>query len=187
MRMILNLVLTAVCAFAAIASTPAAWASEQVFRSTDEFLASAFEPLSGSPDASVLWLSKPVREQITRATGFAPRLRVRYWLSGERSAWILDEIGKDKPITIGVVVDQDEIHAVDVLVFRESRGWEIKHPFFTRQFANARLNDHGRLNVPVDGITGATLSVQAMKRVARAALMLNAHRRQAESTYAKAR
>jgi len=89
--------------------------------------------------------------------------------------WVMDEIGKEKPITLGVVVDGGAIESLDVLVFRESRGWEIRHPFFTDQFRRLRLGHDGGLDRPVDGITGATLSVRAAKRVATAALILHAH------------
>ena len=62
----------------------------------------------------------------------------------------------------------------DVLAFRESRGWEIRYPFFTEQFSGLTLADDGYLSGPVDGITGATLSVRATEKVARLALWLDA-------------
>jgi hypothetical protein len=63
-------------------------------------------------------------------------------------------------------------------VFRESRGWEVKYPFFTDQFARIGLTGEGELDRQIDGITGATLSVQAMKRMARVALRLHDESRQ---------
>jgi hypothetical protein len=61
-----------------------------------------------------------------------------------------------------------------VLAFRESRGWEIRYPFFTDQFSGLTLAPDGYLSKPIDGITGATLSVRAVERVTRLALWLNA-------------
>jgi hypothetical protein len=58
------------------------------------------------------------------------------------------------------------------MAFRESRGWEIRHEFFTRQFAGVGLDESGRLDRPIDGITGATLSANATDRAARLALWL---------------
>ena len=113
-------------------------------------------------------------------------MRVRYWQAGSRTAWILEEIGKDKPITAGFVVEDGHIDTVEVLVFRESRGWEVKYPFFTRQFRDVRLGDRGELNRQVDGITGATLSVRAMTRMARVALLLDDHVRSSSTTLAQA-
>ena len=102
-------------------------------------------------------------------------LRVRYWHDGEKSAWILDEIGKELPITIGVAVENGSIRNVRVLEFRESRGWEVRYPFFTDQFVDARLGPDEKLDRRIDGITGATLSVGAVTRIARVALVLHEH------------
>jgi hypothetical protein len=59
-----------------------------------------------------------------------------------------------------------------VLIYRESRGWEVRHAFFTRQFDQAQL-ENGKLDRSIDGITGATLSVEALQRAARLALWLD--------------
>lgn len=140
----------------------------------DAFVARTFAHTT--PQAKLLWFDDELKSALADVLGHPPNsLRTRYWHDGDRSAWILDEIGKDRPITMGVVVANDAIESLDVLVFRESRGWEIKHAFFTDQFRNARLDGKYRLTPPVDGITGATLSVRAAKRVAAAALVLHRH------------
>lgn len=86
--------------------------------------------------------------------------------------WILDEIGKEYPITAGFVIADHKIQRAQVLIYRESRGMEIHLPAFLAQFVNAYL-DGDRLSNKIDGITGATLSVAAMTRMARTALLLN--------------
>jgi hypothetical protein len=141
------------------------------YLTTEAFLAKAFlQP----PAPRVLWIDESLRVALTKVLGHPPdALRMRYWAQDGRSAWIMDEIGKDKPITLGVVVRGDAIESLHVLVFRESRGWEIRHAFFTDQFRNARLDPDDRLTPHVDGITGATLSVNAARRVAAAALVLH--------------
>ncbi len=141
------------------------------YLSVGDFLSAAFD--GEQPQAKVYWLPAPLKQEIRRLTGRDfPLLRVRYWQQGARSAWILDEIGKEMPITIGVVVERQAIRRVDILAFRESRGWEVRHPFFTRQYVGAGLNEQRALNRHVDGITGATLSVRAVTHVARLALLL---------------
>ena len=60
-----------------------------------------------------------------------------------------------------------------VLTFRESRGDEIRHDFFSKQFTLATLTKDKALSQQIDGITGATLSVRATTKVARLALWLN--------------
>ena len=131
---------------------------------------------AGVPSPRTVWIDGELRETVEEVLGHEyNRLRIRYWKDGDRSAWILDEIGKELPITIGVTVDAGALHDVRVLEFRESRGWEVRYPFFTRQFVAARLDEKRRLSRNIDGITGATLSVRAVTRIARVALLLHEH------------
>jgi len=135
------------------------------------------------PDPAVIWLTGDRKAAVKQILGHRyASLRVRYWRQAERSAWILEEIGKDLPITIGFVINAGHIERIKVLVFRESRGWEIRHPFFTDQFRDARLDDKGDLDRNIDGISGATLSVRAMKKLARLALYLDAETRTQDVT-----
>jgi len=124
------------------------------------------------PTAQVLWISKALKPTVEKILqhqmGF---LRVRYWQQDTTSVWILEEIGKTKPITIGVVVQAEKIADIKVLAFRESRGWEIKHEFFTNQFKGLYLTPDLHLNTPIDGISGATLSVRAMTKISQLALL----------------
>ena len=87
--------------------------------------------------------------------------------------WILEEIGKEKPITTGIVVRNSQIERVKVLIFREVRGWEVRHDFFTEQFVSAQLDSSHNLDRYIDNVTGATLSVRAVTKLARLALYLH--------------
>jgi hypothetical protein len=142
----------------------------------DDFLALAFD---GQPASlNTLWLTQSTRDAARDSIGWLPPgLRMRYWECGGKTAWIMEEIGKVKPITLGVVVADGQVERVEVLAFRESRGWEIRYPFFTAQFAGIKLRDDGYLSDTIDGITGATLSVRAVEKVTRAALWLDARER----------
>ena len=146
--------------------------ADSVYEDPDSFVAAAF---AGAPPApKALWIDAELREALQTVLGHQPTgLRSRYWGQDGRTVWVLDEIGKHRPITSGVVIDHGAIEDIRVLVFRESRGWEIRHSFFTRQFRDARLTSTGQLTEPIDGITGATLSVRAMQRIAKAALVLH--------------
>ena len=145
-----------------------------IYLSEAEFIQQAFA--GGEPQRHRLWIGEELKAAMHTLLGHEPRvLRVRYWGSGQRTAWILEEIGKDKPITTGVVVNAGRIERIEVLVFRESRGWEIRYPFFTGQFKNAALQDDGNLDVHIDGISGATLSVMAMQKIAKLALLFHAY------------
>lgn len=158
-------------ALAAAAPLPGR-AADQVYQAPQAFVAEAFGGEVPPPER--LWLTAEhkakIRELLERDLGV---LRVRYWARGARTVWILEEIGKDRPITTGLVVDGGALAEVRVLVFRESRGWEVKYPAFTDQFNGARLTDARRLDRRIDGISGATLSVRAVTKLARLALLLD--------------
>lgn len=152
----------------------AASAQSEVLKSPEQFIRDAF---TSPPERQVLWLNQALKSQILSEIGYQfHQLRVRYWSSGSRSAWVLEEVGKEEPITIGVVVDSGQIKEFKVLIYRESRGHEVKHDFYTRQFLGARLisrRNRLKLSEGIDGITGATLSVRATKKVATLALFLH--------------
>lgn len=148
-----------------------AWSIEDVYLAPDVFIAQSFE---GEPEQKVLWLTKDVKASIKEVLGHDyPGLRIRYWQLGERTAWILEEIGKVKPITTGFLIEGDAMLQMQVLIYRESHGWEVRYPFFTDQFTGLALDEKNRLNKKVDGISGATLSVNALTRLSRLALRLH--------------
>lgn len=156
----------------ALAGAPAH--AQGVYQKSRAFLDGAFDGPVPKPEA--VWMTPEVRGPVKRILGHEPTaLRVRYWSRDQRSVWILDEIGKEKPITVGIVVNAGRIEKLRVLVFRESRGYEVRHPFFTGQFRRAGLRRDLRLDRPIDGISGATLSVRALKKLARLALYLHQH------------
>ena len=150
-------------------------AQSGTFLTEEEFLQQAFGETSFQQSA--LWLNADLKKTTKSILGHDyNRLRVRYNFAARRSAWILEEIGKDRPITMGVVVEGNKIVDLSVLVFRESRGGEIRHNFFTQQFQGLSLATDRKvpaLDGQVDGITGATLSVRAAKKVATLALFFH--------------
>lgn len=143
--------------------------AQEIYQTPGEFLAEALGQTI--PRAQLLEISGEMRPDIARILGhrYSPD-SVRYWRDGERTAWILSEIGKYRPITTGIVVSGGEIEAVRVLIYRESHGWEVHHDFFTDQFKGLTLDSRHRLSGRIDGISGATLSVNALRALARLAL-----------------
>ena len=143
-----------------------------VYQEPTEFINEVFD--NNPPKAKALWLNKDLKKQVTDILDHNYKgLRVRYWQHEKRSAWILEEIGKEKLITTGIVINNSQIEQVKVLVFRESRGWEVRHDFFTKQFKQAALKEDNRLDKNIDNISGATLSVRAIKKLAAIALLLD--------------
>ena len=123
------------------------------------------------PKPRVLWLNKNTRQQTEKILGHKVAfLRLRYWRKDQQSVWILQEIGKEKPISIGFSIKNGTMDQVRVLAYRESRGWEITQDFFLRQFQQIHLDNQLQLHRNIQGITGATLSVRAIKKLARLAL-----------------
>ena len=130
------------------------------------------------PARRELWIDAELKDEIRGILGHdLGVLRLRYWGRDRRTAWILEEIGKDKPITTGIVVNDGRIEQIKVLIFRETRGWEVRYPFFTDQFTGAALADDNSLDTHIDGISGATLSVNALTHLARLALLLDQNTR----------
>lgn len=84
---------------------------------------------------------------------------------------VLEEVGLHHPITFFVAIGADG-RVVDslVLVYRESRGDEIRLARFRRQLKGLGLRDPIRINRDVIHITGATYSCRATTDVLRRAL-----------------
>lgn len=155
--------------FAAVSMSAVA---REVYKPPTVFLNEVFD--NQRPEPKLVWLVGNAKSAATDILGHPPEaLRERYWSDQGTSAWILDEVGKSRPITVGIVVRNQQIQRLDVLIYRESRGWEVRYPVFTRQFQQAALKRDGQLDQDIDGITGATLSVNAVVRLARLALYLD--------------
>ncbi len=151
---------------------PALASAESVYETHAEFLGRAFG--NSPPEPGIIWLSGERKSAVRQLLGHDyPALRLRYWCQARRSAWVLNEIGKELPITVGVVINKDYIQSLRVLTYRENRGGEVATPSFTDQFNGVALQSSGTLNADIDGISGATLSVQALTRLASIALYLH--------------
>jgi hypothetical protein len=145
--------------------------AEDVYLAPADFIAESFE---NPPEEKVLWFTADTKAGIRRVLGENyPGLRLRYWQDRNRTAWILEKIGKVKPITTGFLVEDGVLLQMRVLIYRESHGWEVRYPFFTKQFRGLQLNSKDQLNQNIDGISGATLSVNALTRLAKLALFLH--------------
>jgi len=154
----------------------ALWATQaamaEVYERPEDFINRVFD--SNPPEPETLWLKSEQKKRIRELLGRdLAALRVRYWGSDRRTAWLLEEIGKEQPITTGIVINGNEIESIQVLIYRESRGYEVRHPFFTEQFQGAELTNGDQLSRNIDSISGATLSVNALKKLAKVALYLH--------------
>ncbi|MDF2178864.1 FMN-binding protein [Aliiglaciecola sp. CAU 1673] len=145
--------------------------AEQIYQSPDDFIRQA---LGQSVKPDVIWLDDRIKQDVESILAHPfNKLRLRYWQKEQDTVWILEEIGKEAPITVGIHVANGKIANTQVLIYRESRGDEVRHRFFTDQFLDATLDNNLQLDRHIDGITGATLSVRALTKISRIALYLH--------------
>ncbi|KGD66041.1 FMN-binding domain-containing protein [Alcanivorax nanhaiticus] len=146
---------------------------ETEYLKPEAFLAKVYG--SHVPGISLMPLRGETRKKAEAALGHGySGMRLRYWEQEGTTAWIIDEKSKDMPMTIGVGVSPaGEIAVIELLVYREPRGGEIHQAAFRQQYLGLSLTEDNGLSAEVDGITGATLSVDALNRVAAMALVLH--------------
>ena len=88
-------------------------------------------------------------------------------------AMVQNTIGKHKPMTYMVGVDgQGSVSDIELLVFRESRGSEIRQKRFNSQYEGKTVLDPVRINKDIINISGATMSVRSMSAGIKRVLVL---------------
>jgi len=124
-------------------------------------------------------IAPALREQLQKASGLhfheasvtVFEARKEGKLSGY--AVVMNEVGKSEPITFMVGIStKHKVSDVVLMVFRESRGGEVRDPRFMRQFRGKSASSHLRLNDDILNYAGATLSSGAIARGVKKALVL---------------
>ena len=88
-------------------------------------------------------------------------------------ALIQNTIGKHKPMTYMVGIDdKGEVTNVELLVFREARGSEVRTKRFNAQYEGKTVLDPVRINKDIINISGATMSVRSMSAGVKRMLVL---------------
>ncbi len=88
-------------------------------------------------------------------------------------AMVHNTIGKHKPMTYMVGVDQQgRVSDIELLVFRESRGSEVRQKRFNSQYEGKTVLDPIRINKDIINISGATMSVRSMSAGIKRVLVL---------------
>ncbi len=88
-------------------------------------------------------------------------------------AVVQNTIGKHKPMTYMVGVDhKGSISDIELLVFRESRGSEVRQKRFNAQYEGKSVLDPVRINKDIINISGATMSVRSMSAGIKRVLVL---------------
>lgn len=95
--------------------------------------------------------------------------------SGVVTAYALidSEVGKHLPLTYVVGISPSGVVTkVELMVFREIRGWEVREKRFMAQFEEKTRTDKIEIGETISNVSGATLSAQAMTKGVRRALVL---------------
>lgn len=88
-------------------------------------------------------------------------------------ALVQNTIGKHKPMTYMVGIDNTgHVLNVELLVFREARGSEVRTKRFNVQYEGKSASDPVRINKDIINISGATMSVRSMTAGIKRALVL---------------
>jgi transcriptional regulator of nitric oxide reductase len=88
-------------------------------------------------------------------------------------ALVTDERGKYRPITFLVGITPDlRVKDTAVMIYRESRGGEVRSRRFLRQYRGKTIRDPIRTNRDIINVSGATISVHSMNAGVRKALMV---------------
>jgi Na+-translocating ferredoxin:NAD+ oxidoreductase RnfG subunit len=88
-------------------------------------------------------------------------------------AVIQETIGKHRPITYMVGISPDgRVSDVEILVYRESKGSEVRRKRFNSQYEGKTVQDPIRINKDIINITGATMSVRSVSAGVKRALVL---------------
>lgn len=141
---------------------------EDVYLTKKEAFALAF-PGAEKIKKEKKWLTDTQREAIGKILGkeYQERRVTYYFGLNEESqpigAMVIgNEIGRSYPITFMVVINPDgTVKDVEIMVYRESHGWEVRFESFLSQFFG---RDAGDRFDNINNITGATLSVRSMTR-----------------------
>ncbi|MEY2853127.1 MAG: hypothetical protein RL030_259 [Pseudomonadota bacterium] len=110
-------------------------------------------------------LTDAQRDEIKHLSGVRQRQSTQpVWRAeqqGKLLGWfVVDEVvGKHEFITYAAAISPDgHLLAVDVLVYRETYGFQVREVAWRSQFVGKSLDDAFKLDADVTNITGATLS-----------------------------
>lgn len=176
------LLLPGLVALAAMVAAPAA-RGQQVFLEHEAALRQAFPEADAVHRVALFDMPAVTERRIERAAGVRLLLTWTECHQGVRDgavtayACIDNMIGKERPITYLTRIGHPDgrIDFVEVMVYRESVGAEVRFPAFRQQFEGKSAEDPVRVSRDIRKISGATLSSRALADGARKLLSLYRH------------
>jgi hypothetical protein len=124
-------------------------------------------------------LDAPARARLAQRLGYAPS-RDRYTIfvattQGKVDGYAIvdDEQGLHQPITFATRLSpRGTVERVEIMVYREPRGDEVRDPRFRKQFEGKTAQDSLRLGRDIDAVSGATVSSASLATGVRRAAVL---------------
>jgi electron transport complex protein RnfG len=152
--------------------------SETSYYSTRAIL-TAFFPKSERVTYKILELDPPLRARLRQRLGYAlAHDRYTIFVAQTRGkvdgyAVIDDELGLHQPITFATrLSSRGMVERVEIMVYREPRGDEVRDPRFRKQFEGKTAQDPMRLDRDIDAVSGATISSASLAVGVRRAAVL---------------
>ena len=165
--------LVCLCLIASLTSADEEEYKQEIYLTKKQAFEKAF-PSADKVDREKKWLTDTQRQAISNAIGEPVKDRRLSFYAGMKNGktlgyMVIDHrIGKSFPITFMVVINPDgTARDVEIMVYREPRGWEVRYESFLRQFFGKRADSDFR---EINSITGATLSVRAVTKGVQKAL-----------------
>jgi FMN-binding domain len=170
-----------VCLLSSLEDPLLASAQEGIFLREEEAPKAVF-PEGTSFDRKVIRSTEELKEKIRQRMG---KTKTSVWEDSYVTfiakkgdailgyAVIVDEIGKHRHITFVVGVGNDrKIKDAALMVYREAYGGEVRDRRFLQQYKGKELKDPLLPYRDIQNISGATLSVEAIGRGSKKALVL---------------
>jgi hypothetical protein len=150
----------------------------EVFMTEEEAVKIMF-PTSERTRKAVIRLSQEKKDAIEQRIGWKfpeESFEVHIGETGDKIdgyAMVHNTIGKHKHMTYMVGVDsRGACTDVELLVFREARGSEVRRKRFNAQYEGKTVFDPIRINKDIVNISGATMSVRSISAGVKRALVL---------------
>jgi hypothetical protein len=181
LRSVIKISLVGLAGLLLVAAAPARRAAaETTYYSTRSVLAEFF-PNSERVTFRTYTLDAPLKVRLGQRLGCRPvQLKDRYTIfvattKGKIDGYAVvdDEMGQHMPITFATrLSSRAAVERLEIMVYRESRGDEVRDARFRRQFEGKTAQDPLRLNRDVDAVSGATISSASMAVGVRRAAVL---------------
>lgn len=160
-------------------AAPARAESSEVVYATPKTVLASFFPKSERVTYRTLPLDARAKARLAHRLGYTPA-RDSYTVfvamtqgKVDGYAVIDDELGLHQPITFATrLTSRGVVDRVEIMVYREPRGDEVRDPRFRKQFEGKSAADPLRIDRDIDAVSGATVSSASLATGVRRAAVL---------------